>query len=112
VIYLAVPYSHPDPDVMEKRYLAANKTAYRLMVYGHAVFSPISQSHPIEQTVGVRKNWDFWRYQDLTILDRCDTLFILCLDGWKESVGVTEEIEYARANDIDIIYLRPEDFEV
>ena len=43
-VYLAAPYSHEDPKVMEARFHAINKQAARLMSEGYIVHSPISQN--------------------------------------------------------------------
>ena len=48
IIYLAAPYSHPDPGVRERRFRAINRAAAALIAEGRIVFSPISMSHPIE----------------------------------------------------------------
>lgn len=106
-IYLASPYSHADPAVMVARYEAACKRAAELMTYGHAVFSPIAHSHPIADHLppDARTSFEFWMTQDLPLLRYAKELVVLCLDGWKESRGVTREIEFAKALDIPIRYI-------
>lgn len=47
MIYLASPYSHPDPAVEELRFEAACEAACKLMQQGHHVFSPIAHTHPV-----------------------------------------------------------------
>ena len=42
IIYLAGPYSHPDPDVREARYQALTDAATKLVMDGHIVFSSIT----------------------------------------------------------------------
>lgn len=94
MIYLACPYSHPDPRVREYRFEAANWAAAKLMSEGHHVFSPISHSHPIAQ-YGLPKNWDFWRDYDELFVKLCTRVVVLKLDGWRKSVGVMAEIALA-----------------
>jgi hypothetical protein len=47
MIYLASPYSHPDPAVREARFREACRAAAKLMRLGQPAFSPIVHGHPI-----------------------------------------------------------------
>ena len=47
MIYLASPYSHPDPAVMEQRFETACRVAGWLMARGEIVFCPIAMSHSV-----------------------------------------------------------------
>lgn len=95
MIYLASPYSHPDPAVRERRFRGACRAAAALLRSGRAVFSPIAYSHPLVAH-GLPTDWSFWEWQDREHLARCDEVMVLMLDGWEESVGVREEIRIAR----------------
>ena len=95
-IYLASPYSHPDPAVREFRFEAACRAAAELMRSGKSVFSPIVSSHPLCR-YGLPLDWQFWQRHDLTFLTLCNELIVLKLDGWEQSVGVQAEIAAARA---------------
>ena len=108
MIYLAVPYSHPDKAVRHARFLAANRAAFRLMKMGEVVFSPISHSHPIEIESGVIGDHEFWAKQDDAFQDKCEKLAVLKIDGWKESRGVQREINRATESGIIITFLEPE----
>jgi len=111
LVYLATPYSHKEPFVRHERFEKVNEVAARLMEDGYAVFSPISHSHPIEQHMTAdQQSWEFWERQDVPILKACDQLFVLMLDGWKESVGVRAEIEKANELNLPIFYLDPEKY--
>lgn len=106
-LYLASPYSHKNMDVMKWRYEVACKTAAHLMAQGHAVFSPIAHSHPIAEFMNneLRTDFEFWMTQDLPILRFAKQLCVLMLDGWKESRGVTREIEYAKVVGVPTVYI-------
>jgi hypothetical protein len=54
----------------------------------------------------------FWMRLDLAFLARSHLMVILPLDGWRESLGLRKEIEFASKNNIDILYLDPETFEI
>jgi hypothetical protein len=95
MIYLASPYSHPDPQVREKRFEAACRAAAELLRQGQSVFAPICHSHPICE-YGLPLDWQFWQPHDRRFLETCDEIVVLMLAGWEESVGVQAEIAIAR----------------
>jgi len=98
ILYLASPYSHHDPEVVRERFVASCKAAARLMREGHVVFSPIAHTHNIADYLpdNARYDFEFWMLQDIPVLLRCNELRVLPLEGWRESRGVTREIEIAR----------------
>lgn len=104
MIYIASPYSHPNPDVRQARYEAACRTAVTLLRTGQIIFSPIVHSHPLA-AFGLPDDWAFWGRIDRAMLEWCDEVVVLMLDGWDRSVGVREEIAYARALGLPIRYL-------
>ena len=107
IAYLASPYSHPDPAVREERYRAACRAAAALLLAGQPIFSPIAHSHPLV-AYGLPADWSFWQRYDREMLARCDEVVVLMLVGWRESVGVREEIRIARELGKPVRYLVPE----
>lgn len=95
LVYLATPYSHPDPEVRRRRFDVANQVAAKLMGRGLHIFSPISHTHPIAEAGDLPKGWEFWERYDRMIIRCCSGMFVLMQDGWKESVGVRAEMRYA-----------------
>jgi len=95
MIYLASPYTHPDPDVRQARFDAACRAAAHLIRLGKTVFSPIAHSHAICR-YGVPLDWRFWERHDRRYLEVCDEVVVLALKGWRESRGVQAEIAIAR----------------
>lgn len=112
LIYLASPYSHKDPAVMEHRYEVACQAAGNLMKRGAAVFAPIAHSHHIGQLLGEATNHEFWLRQDMAVLRHCTEMFVLMIPGWQESRGVREEIDFCTAHKIPISYVFPQDLGV
>ena len=106
LIYLATPYSDKDPAVRQLRFEHVNQVAGALMRQGHLIFSPISHTHPIALSGDLPKGWDFWQRYDQKFLDCCDEVWILCVAGWKESVGVRGEIAVANYLRKQIRYVR------
>ncbi|HZT79162.1 MAG TPA: DUF1937 family protein [Gemmataceae bacterium] len=107
MIYLASPYSHPDPAVREERFHAACRAAAALLRAGHAVFSPIAHSHALARH-GLSEDWKFWEPFDREYLERCDEVVVLMLAGWRESVGVREEVRIARELGKPVRYVAPD----
>jgi hypothetical protein len=75
LIYLAIPYSF-NPELS---FEIANEVAANLMQDGFVVFSPISHTHPLSKKMRSDLQFDheFWMRQDLTILSRCDYLYVI-----------------------------------
>jgi hypothetical protein len=97
MIYLASPYSHPDPDVMEGRFKCVCVLAADLMRRGERIFSPIAHTHPIAVAGELPRGWDFWRQYDEDMIRAADEVWVYTMDGWRESKGVQAEIEIAKA---------------
>jgi nucleoside 2-deoxyribosyltransferase len=96
LLYLASPYSHYDPAVREARYMAAIDAAAGLMEQGYHVISPIVACHPIAILYGLPMGYDYWLQLDERLIEACDAVCVLMIDGAEQSVGVAAEIKYAR----------------
>lgn len=105
LIYLASPYSHPDPAVREGRFHEACKMAAVLMREGYLVFSPIAHSHPLAAGWGLPLVFDYWEAFDRRMIAACDELHVLQLPGWQESTGVQAEMEIAFELGKPVIYI-------
>jgi hypothetical protein len=106
-IYLASPYTHPDPLVMKSRFETVAIVTARLLAEGEVVFSPICHCHPIKDLASLPHTWDFWEPYDRAFLSVAKALYVLKLPGWKESVGVQAEIRIAKEMGIPIKYISP-----
>lgn len=105
IIYLACPYSHPERAMRIYRFEKANEAAGKLISAGEIVFSPISHTHPIFETMAdISFGWDFWHKFDLAFLEVSKKLIVVKIDGWKESAGVQAEIKIAEKLGIPIEY--------
>ena len=104
LVYLACPYSDPDPKVREKRLQASIDATRVLIGNGYRVFNPLTHSAPIDDEYIPD---DYWYELDLMILARCDRLMLLMLPGWSTSKGVRMELELAIRRWIPIRPLEP-----
>lgn len=107
MIYLASPYSHPDPAIRQARHDAVARFAGAMIKRGMVVYSPIAHTHAIAQVCDLPGTWEFWKRQDEAMLDLASGLVVLCLDGWQESVGVQAEIAYANCRGIEVHLCEP-----
>jgi nucleoside 2-deoxyribosyltransferase len=106
VIYLASPYSHPSARVRLFRYRAVCRAAAALMDRGLLVFSPIAHSHGIA-LAGAGGDFKTWEKFDKEIIQQCSMVMVLKLEGWRESVGVREEVGFARKIGKPVCFLDP-----
>ncbi len=105
MIYLASPYSHQDPKVMDHRFHQVAESAARLMAAGVQLFCPITHTHPIVIAGALPRGAEYWLTFDRWFIERCDAVVVVMIDGWEESVGVTHEIEMARVLGKPVIFV-------
>lgn len=105
IVYLASPYSSGHSIVREIRVAKARLACSNLIKKGLLVYSPISHNHEIADYFGVGRGWQFWSEHDLAMLRACSRLVVLCINGWRESTGVTAEIKAAQEMSMPIEYL-------
>lgn len=100
LIYIASPHSHNSSFIREYRYYKeALKCTSWLVRNGFWVFSPIVHSHNLDIHKSVykgRQEWEYWKEFDTEMITRCDELWVLMIEGTKDSIGVSEEIKIAR----------------
>lgn len=95
-IYLASPYTSPDPRVRERRCRDVQYACARLLNAGHHVYSPIAHWHPIDVVYDLPKDQEFYRAMERKLIRYFDELWVLALDGWHISVGIEHEVLLAR----------------
>ena len=105
IVYLATPYSDPDPVVMDARFKVVNHVAAILMAQGVFVFSPISHTHPIALAGDLPRGWEFWEGYDRAMIGACQRLVVLKQDGWTQSTGVRSEIKIATELRLPVEYI-------
>ena len=107
LIYIGIPYSHPDKSVTEKRVVAFSKLSARLMKEGKFVFSPI-MNHLLVIHADIPGDWEYWQHYCNVFMRRCDSLLIYRIPGWDESIGVAGEIKLATELGLPISYVDPD----
>lgn len=94
--YLASPYSYKDPALVQHRFEEAQRAAAWLMTRSFVVYSPIVHWHSIATKYKFKTAAADWIEQNQVMLrDAKEGLILLALRGWRESVGVNMEIDWA-----------------
>ena len=96
-IYVASPYSHPDPAVVDARVDQTERyVAHLWRERGQHPFSPICHWHRVCRSHALPGHAAAWAQYNRRELALSEVLHVLAIDGWRESVGVAMEIRWAR----------------
>lgn len=113
VYYLASPYSHKSRRIVTARY----KEQQRLLAHltkdlELMVIAPIEMCHNVAKTYGLPGGYAYWKKRDRTFIERSDGIIVCTMDGWDVSIGVTDEILYAKSLHKEVYYLDPQTLEI
>ena len=110
MVYVASPYTHPDPLVREIRMLLVEQYVVRKVKNspGEFYYSPIVYAHALGNRYELPKEVNFWHGFNLPSLMIAERIEILMLPGWKESKGVSWEIDEALELNKEIKYVEPQ----
>jgi hypothetical protein len=108
--YLAIPYTDPDPDVMDYRAEISDIVCADLMNKGRIIFAPISSCHHIAKKYSLPRDWEFWKKIDEEFIRACKKLLIVALPGWRTSTGVTAERKIAEDAGIPYEIIHPQEY--
>lgn len=102
--YIAAPYSHPDRAVRLQRVARSAIACANMLQQGGFPFSPLVHGFNIEYDARVEIDWKIWMEHSLIMVGRAAAVYVLTLEGWRESKGVQMEIQYAKKNAIPLSY--------
>jgi hypothetical protein len=112
VVYLACPYTHPDPAIRKYRFEVATTVAADLIRAGRIVYSPITMTHPIDMVLAGDAGTlgsDYWVAFDEAFMEMCSEMIVIQLDGWELSSGIRREVEFFNRCKKPIRYMDPPD---
>lgn len=95
-VYIASPYSHEDATIRADRYRAA--AAFTIFVADKVKltpFSPIVHWHSIHLLYQLPFDFEYFKKMNDDMVLAAHNMYILALDGWRESKGVAHEIQLA-----------------
>lgn len=106
MIYLASPYSAPEPGIRTIRYKEVLRlTAQLLFQKKTPVFSPIVYGHHMSTEFALGFDADFWWGFNSAMLRKSDALYMACLPDWQYSKGMAQELEFAETLQLPITYI-------
>jgi hypothetical protein len=110
LIYLASPYSTPKDGRMSRgaRYQQTLWATEHLIKEGHVIISVIVHSHYMTISGDAKT----WKEYDYAVLARCNSVMVLMLEGWRESVGVRQELDWAHDRGMLVRYVRVPGYEI
>ena len=103
IFYVAAPYSHSDPLVVESRFTKVSQYVAELTARGMVAISPVAYGHILLKYHEMPNDWTFWKNFCRSFLIKCKYMIVLQLEGWEKSEGIKGEMEFARTNGISII---------
>jgi len=103
-IYIASPYTHQDPIVVQRRFEQVERITAAMLKAGIHAYSPIVHCHELAKKYKLPVRFDFWRDHNFAILAKASQLTVVCLEGWQTSKGITEERNLATMLSIPIRY--------
>lgn len=100
--YIAAPYWHESEQVRNER--RNQVIAYSMMLTRRGVlnYSPLLYTERFKKTAVPES---FWLEHGKRMVDACDVVRVLCLDGWQESSGIAGEVERAEGQGKPIEYV-------
>lgn len=104
-IYVANPYSNADKMVMRMRAELVIQYAAYLYNKNVIVFSPIAHGEAVALKYDLPTDYAYWKASCEAFISHCKAVYVLCLEGWRESTGVTAEIKFAKGLGIEVKYV-------
>lgn len=110
LIYLASPYNDPSPTIREARKEAvADCMAYFARTAADVcIYSPIMNWGYVAVKHTLPHSFDFWAQQDFHMIQKSRAVWVLKVEGWEDSYGIRQEMEYANNINRPLFYVYPE----
>lgn len=106
-IYLASPYSKYTDGLVEANRLACVYTG-EFIKHKLPVFCPIAHSHAIAVNADLAAlDHSVWMPLDFAFTEAAFAMVVCQMQGWKESYGISKEIEFFEMNKKPIFYWTP-----
>lgn len=103
--YIAIPYTDSDKSVVEQRVKILCEIDALLMKIGIFTVSPVLKHLLFMHAKDLPSDWKYWEEYSYALLARCQTMYVVTVPGWEESIGVQAEIAFCEKMNIKIVYL-------
>jgi len=100
MVYIAVPFWHENETVRNYRRRKAIEYSGRLFHKSVPFYSPLLYSEHFKEKKATE---GYWIKHGLRMVDVCDVMHVLCLDGWDTSEGIKGEISRAEARGAEVL---------
>ena len=108
MIYVASPYTHPDPAIRQERYEQVRDFCARVQpMFNDPLYSPIVHWHDAAVCNEMPTEAEFWWRHNSQMLDLSKMLIVYAIEGYGDSVGVTQEVNYAMDKGLKLEYYNP-----
>lgn len=108
IAFVSSPYSHPDFLIRDARAeIVGDFCAWLWQEKIGVPFSPIAHWHHICQRNNLPDDAASWERLNRAFVRQADILYVLCIPGWEQSVGVRMEIGWARQHGVTVCYATP-----
>ena len=111
MIYVGSPYSDPDHLVRADRAFHVTRFMVQYIKKGNILYGPIASWHHIAVSFTLPTDFKFWQQLNFQMLRFASELWVLRLDGWAQSVGLSGEMDMARDLYIPIVHFDGKTFE-
>lgn len=102
LVYVAAPFWHDDENVRNYRRRKAIEYSETLFNKGIPFYSPLMYSERFKER---KAKEGYWIEHGLKMVDVCDEMRVLCLEGWELSGGIKGEVARAEARGIEVKYI-------
>lgn len=104
LIYVASPYSSPDPMMKEARYKTVLEFTAFYMAGGAQMLSPIVYGHEMSVRHDLPGDARYWERFNYNLFKACGSVIVLCIPAWGRSQGVAMEIKWAKEAGVQVMY--------
>ena len=105
MIYIAAPYSDSDQTVVDNRVKRVCEYSGGLLKNGQSCVSALTVGVSILQHTNLPTDFSFCKKLSFDLIDVCDEIHVLMLDGWDNSIGVDGEVNYGIKKGIKIKHI-------
>lgn len=124
MIYLASLYSngfnalqcpYMRGALLKRRVDYTRKRLHEFLMQGYHVYSPISHCYELSLDYDLPQEYEWWQKQDRHFVALADEVWVLKMEDsygdWEQSVGITDEVEYAKSLGKTVRFIDCEDYE-